>query len=602
MCEQATPSTGNYSIPYKLSVSAYSTRGVKSINQDAYVYRLSSNPRNQSSIFVIADGVSSSTVSQIASDFATRQFIELFDIAPEQWSIKTSAETIIREINALLYTRTQKSPFCYTPEKGYVCTLSVAVITGNHVDVFHVGDSQIQAVFKDAHDPVLLTQPHRHASCSAPSQTYLSNALGAKASIDIDYMSLTLDSPCTIAISTDGVYEFVALPSVLKKINHEETLAENQAALVVHEAFDKGSEDNLTLILVHIQTGHFSDIDKCEHFPLTLRQSGAPVLTELKELKTGDEIDGIKIERQLYTSARSHAFVSCIPASEETRTHRPVVVKTPATDFTQSQEMLSGFLIESWFSRRVNSVHLIKSPTFADLGLPHAPSAIYSISEFVQGQTLAQWAIDNPTPSLEQVRTIVEQVGKGLQALHRQGILHRDIRLENIIISAQGHCTLIDLGSAALVDAPSLYSHTPIPGAALFAAPEYFLGNIGTERSDLFSLAVLTYYLLCGRYPYSTKLAHCRTLADQKKLKYETALDPMRPIPAWVDNALKRALHVNPDKRYSSLSEFIFSLRYPNPSHQTAYEPLVKRHPLFVYRLLVLALVFSNLVTLIVFN
>ncbi|MDK2765733.1 MAG: protein phosphatase 2C domain-containing protein, partial [Alteromonas macleodii] len=86
-----------------LSVSAFSTAGVKAINQDAYAFHVSDN-LNQSSVFVIADGVSSSTVSQVASDFATSQFIKLFNMAPEQWSVKTRAETIIKEINALLYT------------------------------------------------------------------------------------------------------------------------------------------------------------------------------------------------------------------------------------------------------------------------------------------------------------------------------------------------------------------------------------------------------------------------------------------------------------------------------------------------------------------
>ena len=186
--------------------------------------------------------------------------------------------------------------------------------------------------------------------------------------------------------------------------------------------------------------------------------------------------------------------------------------------------------------------------------------------------------------------------------MHRQGILHRDIRLENIMISPQGHCTIIDFGAAALIEAPSLYSEATIPGTALFAAPEYFLGNMGSERSDMFSLAVLTYYLLCGRYPYQTKLAHCRTYAAQRKLNYESALDAKRPVPTWVDSALKRALHINPDKRYSSISEFVYSLRYPNPSHNSAYIPLVKRHPLLVYKALVLTLIFSNLITLFLFT
>ncbi len=619
-----------------LSVSAFSTAGVKARNQDAYAFHVSDNP-NQSSVFVIADGVSSSTVSQIASDFATRQFIRLFNMAPEQWSVKSRAETIIKEINALLYTRTQKSPFCYTPEKGYVCTFTVAVVTGNRVDVFHVGDCQIQVLSKNAQSPILLTKPHRQVSESEPSQSYLTKALGVQANIDIDHTTLTLNSSSTLSISSDGVYEFVSLPSILKKINESETLPENQAALVVHEAFTRGSDDNLTLLLVKVLVANadglnvhshppYAGVSSSPHSSVLNRPLGDQLITNSEvsdavvnysnqqsdlqvceepataNLSTGDEIDGLKLERQLYTSARSHVFIATHSFCEAINTNSPVVVKTPATDFTLSPEMLNGFLIESWFARRINSSHVIKSPTFIDLGLPYSPSAFYSVSEYVQGQTLAQWAVDNPTPPLEQVRNIIEQVGKGLQAMHRQGILHRDIRPDNIIISEQGHCTIIDLGSAALADAPSLYSDTPIPGAALFAAPEYFIGNVGSERSDLFSLAVLTYYLLCGRYPYRTKLAHCRTLAEQKKLTYQTALAPKRPIPNWVDSALKRALHVNPDKRFSTLSEFLFSLRYPNPSQHTEYEPLVKRHPLFVYKVLILALIFSNLVTLILFN
>ncbi|AXT37299.1 serine/threonine protein kinase [Alteromonas sp. BL110] len=618
MNEQAALQTSTYSLPCTLSVSAFSTSGVKEINQDAYAYHLSSNELNQNSIFVVADGVSSSTVSQVASDFATRQFTTLFNIAPEQWTVKTRAETIIKEINALLYTRTQKSAFCYTPEKGYVCTLSVAIVTGNHLDVFHVGDSQIEVMTDDAKDPILLTRPHRQVSDSEPSQTYLANALGVKASIEIDHTSLTLTSPSTIAISTDGVYEFVALPSILNKINNAPTLSENQAALVVHEAFNNGSADNLTLLLIKVEFRHngeqtvlsaVEDTDSNSyrvsntvgHYNSKLPSKSIDELA-FAELKIGDEIDGFKLERQLYTSARSHVFIAMQSPSPVASTNNTVVVKTPATDFSQSPEMLNGFLLENWFLRRVNSPHIVKSPTFTDLGCQNTPTAFYSVSSYVQGQTLTQWSIDNPTPSLEQIRNIIEQVGKGLQAMHRQGMLHRDIRPDNIIISEQGHCTLIDLGSAALKDAPSLYSDAPIPGAALFAAPEYFLGNVGTERSDLFSLALLTYYLLCGRYPYHSKLAHCHTFAEQKKLKYETALDPKRPIPTWVDSALKRALHINPDKRYSSLSEFIHSLRYPNPSEHTTYQPLVKRHPLFVYKALILALIVSNLITLILFN
>lgn len=605
MNEPVTLHTSTYPQPLALSVSAYSARGAKPVNQDAYSYHIDTSQPEASSVFVIADGVSSSTVSQMASDFATRQFIKLFKIAPEQFSIKTCAETIIKEINGLLYTRTQKSPFAYTPEKGYVCTLTVVILTGNQLDVFHVGDGDVTLFSSGDKTSTSLTRPHRETSRENPSHSYLSNAIGIKAHIDIDHTYKKLTASSSIAISTDGVHEFIALSPLLRTVNEGEELQENKAAMVVHDAFNKGSDDNLTLILIKAAFQQDTTTDALGGDKRSTYATTAPLT--IAQLHTGDKIDGLTITRQLYTSARSHVFLAT-PATlhsqalNETNLSPQVVIKTPATDFTQTPEALSAFVLENWLARRVNSPHVIKSPQFTDLGLAPSPTAFYSICEYVRGQTLAQWAIDNPTPTLEQVRDIVEQIAKGLQAMHRQGILHRDIRLENIMISPQGHCTIIDFGAAALIEAPSLYSEATIPGTALFAAPEYFLGNIGSERSDMFSLAVLTYYLLCGRYPYQTKLAHCRTYSAQRKLNYESALDAKRPVPTWVDSALKRALHINPDKRYSSISEFVYSLRYPNPSHNSAYIPLVKRHPLLVYKALVLTLIFSNLITLFLFT
>ena len=153
---------------------------------------------------------------------------------------------------------------CPIAEKGYVCTLSVAILTGNRLDVFHVGDCQVQLVSDNATSPVLLTHPHRHVSDSEPSQTYLSNALGVKANIDIDHTSHTLSASSTIAISTDGVHEFVSLPGILNKINGAEILSENQSALLVHEAFNQGSDDNLTLLLIKYQIGNESGSNDSE--------------------------------------------------------------------------------------------------------------------------------------------------------------------------------------------------------------------------------------------------------------------------------------------------------------------------------------------------
>jgi serine/threonine protein kinase len=117
-------------------------------------------------------------------------------------------------------------------------------------------------------------------------------------------------------------------------------------------------------------------------------------------------------------------------------------------------------------------------------------------------------------------------------------------------------------------------------GTVQYTAPEYFLGEPGSARSDQFSLAVITYQLLCGRLPYGTDVANCRTKREQMRLRYRSVLSPARAIPVWVDHTLKKALHPEPWRRYGELSELIYDLRHPSRSYQRqAKPPLLERDP-----------------------
>ena len=116
--------------------------------------------------------------------------------------------------------------------------------------------------------------------------------------------------------------------------------------------------------------------------------------------------------------------------------------------------------------------------------------------------------IDNPKPDLETVRGIVEQIAKGLQAFHRMEMLHQDLRPDNIMIDKTGTVKIIDFGStrvAGVVEAAPPGGRDDILGTAQYTAPEYFLGENGTSRSDLFSLGVITYQMLTGRLPYGAQ-------------------------------------------------------------------------------------------------
>lgn len=318
-------------------------------------------------------------------------------------------------------------------------------------------------------------------------------------------------------------------------------------------------------------------------------ETSAPII---KQLNVGETIDAYRIERQLYQSARSHVFLAW---DENNKAH--IVIKIPSTELAQDSHYLEHFALEEWLARRIKSNHVINVPTRIQ-----PPSCMYTISEYIEGQNLTQWLTDNPKPDVEKVRSIIEQVAQGLMAMHREGLLHQDIRPENIMIEASGNCKIIDLGSARVAGiSDALFEHeSDIMGTAAYVAPEYFLGDSGCDQSDLYSLAVLTYYLLSDRFPYGTQVAKTRTVAAQHKLKYQSVLDDRRPIPAWIDATLKRALQPNPEKRFASLSEFTYHLRHPSPAFlNRVTAPLIQRHPLKFWQGLSLLLVISNVITFI---
>ena len=151
------------------------------------------------------------------------------------------------------------------------------------------------------------------------------------------------------------------------------------------------------------------------------------------------------------------------------------------------------------------------------------------------------------------------------------------------MIDRTGTVKIIDFGSTLVagieeIDTPVQQFH--IQGTAQYTAPEYFLGENGTMRSDMFSLGVITYQMLSGSLPYGADVAKTRTKAAQRKLNYISVLAEDREIPAWMDDAIKKAVHPDPYKRYEALSEFVFDLRHPNRAFlNKTRPPLIERNP-----------------------
>jgi len=547
----------------RISLGQYSDKGRKPANQDFHGALIPSEPQLslKGIAVVIADGISSSDVSHIASESAVKSFLTDYYCTSESWSVKTSVQRVLAATNAWLHSQTRRSQYAYDKDKGYVCTLSAMVFKSTTAYIFHAGDCRIYRLARHALEQ--LTDDHRVIVSS--EQTYLGRALGINPQIEIDYQALPIEKGDIFLLATDGVYEHVSARFVVNTINDNRADLDRAAKIIVDEAFQRGSPDNLTIQIVRID--ELADGDANEVFGPSSELPLPPLL------EARMSFDGYRIVREIHGSSRSHIYLAV-----DTDTDGLVTLKIPSIDLRDDPAYLKRFMMEEWVARRIDSPYVLKPCLHS-----RRRNYLYVAMEFIDGQTLTQWMIDNPKPDLETARNIIEQIAKGLRAFHRKEMLHQDLRPDNIMIDKTGTAKIIDFGSTKItgvVEATPPAGQNDILGTVQYTAPEYFLGESGSSRSDTFSLGVISYQMLTGKLPYGSQVAKARTKSQFGKLRYKSAADDNREIPAWIDGALRKAVHPDPNKRYESLSEYTFDLRHPNPKYLNASTtPLIERNP-----------------------
>jgi serine/threonine protein phosphatase PrpC len=567
-----------------ISIGQYSDKGRKEANQDFHGALIPEEPllSLKGIAVALADGISSSELSGVASESAVKSFLTDYYCTSESWSVKTSAQRVISATNSWLHAQTRQSQYLYDKDRGYVCTLSVVVFKSTTAHIFHIGDARVYRVA--AHGLEQLTEDHRIVLSA--EQSYLGRALGISPQIEIDYRPIKLALGDLFLLATDGVYEHVSGRYIAETINCMARELDSAAKAIVEEAERQGSADNLTVQIVRIDS--LPDSDESEIVRQVLELPCPPLLEARMVL------DGYQIVREIHGSSRSHIYLAVDSADGAL-----VALKTPSIDLRGDPAYLQRFMLEEWVARRINNAHVLKPRVQS-----RVRNYLYVVTEFVDGQTLTQWMTDNPKPSLEIVRGIIEQIAGGLQAFHRMEMLHQDLRPDNIMIDGTGTAKIIDFGATRIAgiadDLPSGIDEN-ILGTVQYTAPEYFLGECGSSSSDIFSLGVIAYQMLTGRLPYGAKVVNTRTKSQQRKLKYRPVFDDNREIPAWIDGALKKALNPDPLKRYDELSEFIYDLRHPNLKYlNSSHPPLMERNPLLFWKFLSFILALAVLALLVI--
>jgi serine/threonine protein phosphatase PrpC len=553
--------------------------GDRPANEDCMGLRIPAEPllTLKGAAAVIADGVSSAEAGRQASETCVQNFLADYFSTPEPWSVRTSAQRVLTALNRWLYAQGRHMP---EARRGYITTLSILVVKSRTAHVFHVGDSRVY-LLRAGRLTQLTTD---HCASVGVRETVLTRAMGMDVRLDIDHRETEIERGDLFLLTTDGVHSYVP-PDTLRQIlvDAAENL-ESACAALLSRAAEGGSPDNRSCQLLRVDALALENPDEIYRR-----------LTELPfppPLVAGMRLDGYEIECELFASSRSQVYrVRDLESGER------CVMKTPSVNFEDDESYIDRFLIEPWIGRRIRSPHVVRA-----IESKRAPSCLYYLQEYVEGCTLGEWMRTHPQPDIREAVALVEQIGRGLMALHRRETTHRDLKPDNVMIDRQGLAKIIDLGACHIAGIQEIalpIERDTALGTARYAAPEGRLGFGTQPRADLFSLAAITYELLTGALPYGEAIETALAPKDFARLRYTPSYHHNPMIPVWMDAAIRHAIDIDPEARYAELSEFLADLRKPNSRFMSeARAPLIERDPVRYWRRVSLVLALLEIATL----
>ncbi len=260
---------------------------------------------------------------------------------------------------------------------------------------------------------------------------------------------------------------------------------------------------------------------------------------------TGRQLGIYHVEEMLGRGGMAEVYKSRHPELD-----RDVAIKILHPHRTDDPNFIERFRREAKMAATLRHPHIVQVYDFAAT----EDGLYYMILEFVKGQSLTVYLEQNAPLPLQKVYAICEQIMSAVQYAHERGIIHRDIKPDNIMIDPSDTVYLMDFGIAQMTAVPGLtQSHMTI-GTPLYMAPEQMRSQPITTAVDIYSLGMLIYYMVTNRYPYDSD-----TPASLMTLKLTEPPVPPRnytpDIPSSLETIILTALAIEPDKRYATVGQ-----------------------------------------------
>jgi serine/threonine protein phosphatase PrpC len=556
----------------KASVGFASETGPRERNEDfgGAVFGWELPKPRRDVVAAVADGIGGAKGGRVAAETAVRGFLDGFCDLPETMEVRRAAATVLNSLNRWIYSLGKRD----AESTGMGCTFTALILRGRVAHIVHVGDTRAYRLRGDR--LVCLTTDHVREEGTGRSNI-LNRAMGVETELRLDYATQPLAQHDRFMLCSDGVHG-VLTPETITGILRERSGSDDSARALVAAALDMGSTDNCTAMVIDVV--ELPNVESADVGATIMQLPLIPVPVD------GETIDGYVLKVPMSDGRYTRLFgaIDEVEGGE-------VALKFPKPQVAAVATYHAAFVREAWVGTRVNSPwigRVIELP-------PGRQTCLYTVMPLYQGELLSTRLARRPAVGLEEGRNITIKLARGAAALHRAGIIHRDIKPDNIILESEGSLKLIDLGVVRVTGLED-FPPSDIPGTPGYMAPEMFGGEAGNEATDIYALGVTMFRAFAGEFPYG----NIDAVSPPRRTR-PTPLSDLRPdLPAWLQATLARAIAIDPNDRFRDMLEFALEMETgPARAPITSSAPLTlyQRAPVRFWQgvaaILVLALAFS---------
>ncbi|MFC2142094.1 protein kinase [Acidobacteriota bacterium] len=274
------------------------------------------------------------------------------------------------------------------------------------------------------------------------------------------------------------------------------------------------------------------------------------LITPKDSLQEGSTVGG----RYTIIEELGRGGMGVVHKAEDTKLRRTVALKFLPSELTHIPEVKARFMHEAQAAAALDHPNICTVYEFEQ-----ADESSFISMAYIEGQSIRK-KIDSGPLGLEEALRIAEQVVEGLQAAHQKGIVHRDIKSANIMVTDRGQAKIMDFGLARTAEKTLLTKEGTTMGTVAYMSPEQTRGEEVDHRTDIWSFGVVLYEMLTGQLPFRGE--------HEQAVVYSIRKDKSRPvteasaeIPPSIEQVVDKALEKNPDERYQQIDELLDDLK-----------------------------------------